>query len=105
MPSELTNKDYISILNMYKEKCINDIKEITINYSKMLDQRELKIRTIELNINNIKLDIKKDVDKLLYPTFKNCPKCTGLLGKRKGQFGFFYGCSNYPNCKYTLRID
>ena len=34
-----------------------------------------------------------------------CPKCSGELIKRKGKFGDFYGCSNYPKCKYTQTIE
>lgn len=30
-----------------------------------------------------------------------CPKCGGNLILRNGKYGAFYGCSNYPNCKYT----
>ena len=30
-----------------------------------------------------------------------CPKCGGKLVLRSGQYGEFYGCSNYPKCKYT----
>lgn len=30
-----------------------------------------------------------------------CPNCGGTLLKRNGKYGYFYGCSNYPNCKYT----
>ena len=30
-----------------------------------------------------------------------CPRCGGILVKRMGTYGAFYGCSNYPNCKYT----
>lgn len=33
-----------------------------------------------------------------------CPKCGGQLVLRKGQYGRFYGCSNYPKCNYTLNI-
>lgn len=33
-----------------------------------------------------------------------CPKCGGSLVKRNGRYGEFYGCSNYPKCKYTLNI-
>ena len=31
-----------------------------------------------------------------------CPKCDGDLVFRDGQYGKFYGCSNYPKCRYTL---
>lgn len=32
---------------------------------------------------------------------KTCPLCGGKLVVRKGKSGYFYGCSNYPNCKFT----
>lgn len=33
-----------------------------------------------------------------------CPKCNnGYLIKREGQYGEFWGCSNYPKCNYTKR--
>ena len=32
-----------------------------------------------------------------------CPKCGGELVKRSGQYGSFYGCSNYPTCKFTVK--
>lgn len=34
-----------------------------------------------------------------------CPDCGGNLVKRNGKFGEFYGCSNYPKCKYTKKIS
>lgn len=33
-----------------------------------------------------------------------CPKCGGSLVERSGKYGKFYGCSNYPNCKFTQKI-
>lgn len=30
-----------------------------------------------------------------------CPRCGGELIKRNGRFGPFYGCCNYPRCRYT----
>ena len=32
-----------------------------------------------------------------------CPRCGGHLVKRNGRYGSFYGCSNYPNCKFTMK--
>lgn len=31
-----------------------------------------------------------------------CPRCSGDLVVRDGPYGRFYGCSNYPKCKYKL---
>jgi len=30
-----------------------------------------------------------------------CPHCGGNLVMREGKYGRFYGCSNYPKCKFT----
>ncbi|MBR3512753.1 MAG: topoisomerase DNA-binding C4 zinc finger domain-containing protein [Clostridia bacterium] len=50
---------------------------------------------INKNINNIVNNEKSDNSE------KICPKCGGSLILREGQYGQFYGCSNYPKCKYT----
>jgi ssDNA-binding Zn-finger/Zn-ribbon topoisomerase 1 len=34
-----------------------------------------------------------------------CPQCGGHLIEREGKYGSFFGCSNYPKCKYTERRD
>ncbi len=33
-----------------------------------------------------------------------CPRCGGVLIKRKGRYGAFYGCSSFPQCRYTRNI-
>lgn len=33
-----------------------------------------------------------------------CPKCGGKLIRRRGRYGDFWGCDNYPDCTYTRRI-
>ena len=37
------------------------------------------------------------------PTGKKCPECGGKLVRRKGKYGYFVGCANYPRCKYVQR--
>ena len=32
-----------------------------------------------------------------------CPKCNAWLVLRQGKYGNFYGCENYPKCKFTMR--
>ena len=32
-----------------------------------------------------------------------CPRCGDYLIKKNGPHGFFYGCNNYPICKYILK--
>lgn len=33
-----------------------------------------------------------------------CPKCGSEMVKRKGMYGEFYGCSNFPRCRGTRKI-
>ena len=34
----------------------------------------------------------------------NCPTCGANLVLRKGKYGYFYGCSNYPRCRFVKNI-
>lgn len=36
---------------------------------------------------------------------KKCPKCDGKLVLRKSVYGSFYGCSKYPKCRHTEKIN
>ncbi len=37
---------------------------------------------------------------------RRCPNCgTGQLSLKLGKFGAFIGCSNYPECRYTLQLS
>ncbi len=33
-----------------------------------------------------------------------CPKCGGRMVRRKGKYGEFFGCSSFPDCRYTRDI-
>ena len=33
-----------------------------------------------------------------------CPRCGGKLVLRNGKYGKFYGCINYPRCRYTHQV-
>lgn len=33
----------------------------------------------------------------------SCPRCGGILVERDGKYGRFYGCSNYPRCRFILK--
>ncbi len=43
--------------------------------------------------------------KVAIPTGETCPECGNELVKRKGRFGEFIACSNFPKCKYTKNIS
>lgn len=35
---------------------------------------------------------------------KKCPRCGNLLKKRNGKYGEFWGCTGFPDCRYTQKI-
>ena len=43
--------------------------------------------------------------KVAIPTGEKCPKCDSELLLRKGRYGEFIACSNFPKCKYTKNTD
>ncbi|EDM23371.1 type I DNA topoisomerase [Caminibacter mediatlanticus] len=43
--------------------------------------------------------------KIAKPTGELCPECGNPLVIRKGRFGEFIACSNFPKCKYTRPIE
>ena len=86
-----------SVIKSYKAPCIScenieriinrlSSANITIEGSRSLHTCQIKTiqRNNELAIAN-----------------KRCPKCGGNLVSRKGKYGNFLGCSNYPNCRFT----
>jgi len=42
--------------------------------------------------------------KVAIPTGEACPMCSSELLRRKGRYGEFIACSNFPECKYTRPI-
>jgi ssDNA-binding Zn-finger/Zn-ribbon topoisomerase 1 len=52
------------------------------------------------HIRAVKSNIQKRNDTI---NSGKCPRCGGDLVRRQGKYGSFYGCSNNPKCKYTLK--
>ena len=36
---------------------------------------------------------------------KPCPKCRGELIRKRGKYGYFLGCTNYPKCNYMEKVS
>jgi len=98
-----------SIPVVYDYQLLDTIRSYTTSY---LNEKELQDVIIRLNVSDVR-DIVDDRTHLQNVRAavhaKNqkinsgiCPQCGGTLVRRKGKYGYFYGCSNYPKCKYTL---
>lgn len=53
-------------------------------------------------INNYKIFV--NLYKKFFTKAEVCPRCGGSLVVKKGRYGEFIGCSNFPICKYTKKL-
>ena len=60
--------------------------------------------TDETRKEHLKQIKEKKNAKAVIDNKKICPKCGGELVMKSGKYGKFYGCSNYPSCKYTKKL-
>mgnify|MGYP002515759935 CR=1 FL=1 len=56
-------------------------------------QREAHVRDVRASLADKEYKIENGI----------CPRCGGRLMRRSGMYGSFYGCSNYPKCKFTTK--
>lgn len=54
--------------------------------------------------NNVSKKDVEEYEEKSAPKKNTCPKCGADLVVRKGKYGDFLGCKNYPKCKYTKEI-
>lgn len=103
---ELSN-DYVDTLFMAR-KCLPEL-----SHHKLTDISEhFKIATEGAHraLNDCMMNQKcyEEMGKLLSGAQKEdgpvCPECGGILIRRKGRYGYFYGCSEFPGCRYTRNI-
>lgn len=91
-----------------------ELKEFIKGYKKPIfnvdDVKKISAKLLQYNINSedikevhIKNVQQKVFQKEVLISKKICPKCGGKLVERKGQYGNFLGCSNYPKCKFTSK--
>ncbi|MGC9350656.1 MAG: type I DNA topoisomerase, partial [Sulfurovum sp.] len=93
---EIVDSDFTS--NM--EEVLDEIGEGQKEWQKVLKEFYTpfmqKIEEGKKSIKSLKVAI---------PTGEMCPKCGSELLLRKGRYGEFIACSNFPKCKYTKNTD
>lgn len=77
--------------------------KFTLEAEKFVEDKPIELIDGQKLIEYIHL-VKKEKDVLESSSLGKCPKCGGNLIERKGKFGKFYGCSNYPKCRFTKRL-
>lgn len=90
LPKTIKKYNNESITNSVKEQIY--AKLISLN----IDNKDNRRAHVEAIHNNL-------AEKSNKVNNNNCPKCGGTLVDRKGKYGAFKGCSNYPKCRYILK--
>lgn len=72
-------------------------EEVKMIYCKIMRYSDLS-RDLETHIDNIHKMESKINNNI-------CPRCGAKLVLRHGKNGVFYGCSNYPRCKFTKKYN
>lgn len=83
----------------YKETVINlelKTKIISRIEASSRTQEKRAMREHKYNTRSKQYDIRNMIQHGV------CPRCGGMLVERRGKYGCFYGCSNYPKCTFTL---
>ena len=79
-----------------RKKCRQNLRDKAAH--QVLDQ--------SFNFENEKAEILSINKQNPYINIENkCPICNNLLLKRYGIYGAFLGCSSYPRCNFTKRIN
>jgi hypothetical protein len=91
--------ELISKIRSYKKEVLleNDISEICskIEQFRIIDKESKKehVRRTKEESNRKKHSVQNGI----------CPICGATIVRRTGKYGSFYGCSNYPKCKFTAK--
>lgn len=73
--------------------------EQVIRYTNLIRNADINSKENKKeHIKNVRNEIEKKEDDIKHGI---CPKCGGTLVERKGRYGKFLGCSNYPQCRFT----
>ena len=86
----------LDVIRGYENPVIkeSDVRRITrLLMASNTDSKE----TRKDHVKNIRANVKKRQETI---ASGKCPRCGGDLVLRKGKYGPFYGCSNYPKCTF-----
>ncbi len=107
----LSNADISNVTsdNVYSEYKLHSIKTQKTNISlSVREMEEYYYKLLELKLNKT-ITLSEHIDnihrkqELLQQGI--CPRCGGKLVLRQGRYNQFYGCSNYPKCKFTKNVE
>ena len=86
----------LDVIRGYENPVIKESDVIRITRLLMASNTDSK-ETRKGHVKNVRANVKKRQETI---ASGKCPRCGGDLVLRKGKYGPFYGCSNYPKCTF-----
>lgn len=94
---------FSSIINVnYTANMESELDEIADNKLVWYEVLDKFYKDFEPLLNTAFKEMEKDKPE---ETGETCPECGSILVVRKGKYGSFVACSNYPNCKYVKKEE
>ncbi|NME06353.1 NERD domain-containing protein [Psychrobacillus sp. BL-248-WT-3] len=91
--------DLFKTIKSYEQKVIlpyrvRQIAKLLINENiQGKETRKIHVQEIKTKLVANQINLNTEI----------CPRCSGHLITRKGKYGDFKGCSNFPKCRYVLK--
>lgn len=103
---EITDKLEQSFANIINVKYTAEMEN---NLDEIADGKVVWYKVLEDFYTDFEKDLKEAFDKMPknepVKTGENCPNCGCPLVLRKGKYGTFTACSDYPKCKYIKKEE
>lgn len=88
------------LIRSYSQKQISSEQAENV-YSTLLEVNSNSRCSRKQHVQNVRGEVYRRHDSVINGF---CPRCGGSLVLRQGEYGKFYGCSNYPRCRFTHNI-
>ncbi len=94
------NRELIKTIRQKKTPCLStkQVNDIVKQLNSFIVNDEAVIKEHRKYLQKNIAERKKNIRSLI------CPNCGVNLVVREGKFGAFYGCSNFPKCKFSKKL-
>ena len=102
----IPGNDYVDTLKMARV-CLPELRHHTL--SDLAEFYQISTEGAHRALNDCRMNqaVYEKMGQILHSKIEKietCPKCGNLLVRRNGKFGEFWGCSSYPDCRYTRNV-
>ncbi|WP_026528882.1 3'-5' exonuclease [Butyrivibrio sp. VCD2006] len=103
---KIPGNDYVDTLRMAR-MCLTELRHHSL--SDLATYYNISTEGAHRALNDCRMNqaVYEKMGPILQERLKHmetCPKCGNILMRRTGKFGEFWGCSSYPDCRYTRNI-